>query len=74
MLILPWVVTVIVTSSSRGSGRDINDISSQNSTFDYSDARGLATRDKPSLGGHSTKRIKKALKQQKRKEIKSTRE
>ncbi|XP_039122086.1 protein FAR1-RELATED SEQUENCE 1-like [Dioscorea cayenensis subsp. rotundata] len=44
-----------------------NDISNQNSNCEYYGARGLATRYKPSRGGHSTKRIKGALEQPKKK-------
>ncbi|KAJ0985650.1 hypothetical protein J5N97_004006 [Dioscorea zingiberensis] len=43
------------------------DVSHLNLNFDYFGAKGLAIRDKPSRGGRSTKRIKGALEQSKKK-------
>ena len=57
-----------MSSSEKEDCLSIEDMSNQNSNFDYSGARWLAIRDHPSHGGCSIERIKGALEIPKKKE------
>ncbi|XP_039119362.1 protein FAR1-RELATED SEQUENCE 5-like [Dioscorea cayenensis subsp. rotundata] len=58
---------VKMSHSGREDCLSTDDVYNHNLTCDYSDARGLAIRHKPSRGGRSTKRIKGPLEQSKKK-------